>query len=58
MAAETLTYSDDKRSPGWPSFYTYYPEYIQGMNGYLYTFQSSNLWRHKITIMVCKEYLQ
>jgi len=46
MAAETLTYSDDKRSPGWPSFYTYYPEYIQGMNGYLYTFQGGNLYRH------------
>ena len=46
MAAETLTFSDDKRSPGWPSFYTYYPEYIQGMNGYLYTFSEGNLYRH------------
>ena len=46
MAAETLTFSDDKRSPGWPSFYTYYPEYIKGMNGYLYTFYQGNLWRH------------
>jgi hypothetical protein len=46
MAAETLTFSDDKRSPGWPSFYTYYPEYIKGMNGYLYTFYEGNLWRH------------
>ena len=46
MAAETLTFSDDKRTPGWPSFYTFYPEYIKGMNGYLYTFKDGNLWRH------------
>ncbi len=46
MAAETLTFSDDKRSPGWPSFYTFFPEYIKGMNGYLYTFYQGNLWRH------------
>ena len=46
MAAETLTFSDDPRSPGWPSFYTYYPDYIKGMNGYLYTFKDGNLWRH------------
>ena len=46
MPAETLTYSDDKRSPGWPSFYTYFPEYIKGMNGFLYTFNGGNLFRH------------
>ena len=46
MAAETLTFSDDKGSPGWPSFYTFFPEYIKGMNGYLYTFYQGNLWRH------------
>tara|TARA_R110000751_G_scaffold289971_1_gene396310 strand:+ start:1076 stop:1831 length:756 start_codon:yes stop_codon:yes gene_type:complete len=46
MAAETLTFSDDKRTPGWPSFYTFYPEYIKGMNGYLYTFKNGNLYRH------------
>ena len=46
MAAETLTFSDDKRSPGWPSFYTFFPEYIKGMNGYLYTFFEGNLYRH------------
>tara|TARA_R110000824_G_scaffold293396_3_gene481741 strand:+ start:77 stop:829 length:753 start_codon:yes stop_codon:yes gene_type:complete len=46
MAAETLTFSDDKRTPGWPSFYTFYPDYIKGMNGYLYTFKDGNLYRH------------
>lgn len=46
MAAETLTFSDNGRTPGWPSFYTYYPDYIKGMNGYLYTFKDGNLWRH------------
>jgi hypothetical protein len=40
----TLTYSED--SKGFPSFYTYCPEFIKGMNQYLYTFQGGNLWRH------------
>ena len=46
MAAETLTFSDNGRTPGWPSFYTYYPDFIKGMNGYLYTFKDGNLYRH------------
>ena len=32
----TLTYNED--SQGWPSFYSFYPEFIIGMNAYLYTF--------------------
>lgn len=40
----TLTYSED--SKGFPSFYTYCPEFIKGMNQYLYTFKGGNLWRH------------
>ena len=40
----TLTYSEG--AEGWPSFYTYFPEYIKGMNGYLYTFQNGNMYRH------------
>lgn len=40
----TLTYSES--SQGWPSFYTYYPEYIKGMNGFLYTFSGGNLYSH------------
>jgi len=40
----TLTYNED--SQGWPSFYSFFPEYIIGMNAYLYTFQGGNLYRH------------
>lgn len=42
----TLTYSGDVQ--GWPSFYTFYPEAIQGMNQYLYTFKGGNLYRHNV----------
>lgn len=40
----TLTFSPPAR--GWPSFYSYIPEWIQGMNQYLYTFSGGNLWQH------------
>jgi len=40
----TLTYSES--SKGFPSFYSYYPDYMIGMNRYLYTFKGGNLWRH------------
>ena len=40
----TLTYNSD--SEGWPSFYGFFPEYIIGMNAYLYTFDGGNLYRH------------
>ena len=44
MPNYTLTYSPP--AEGWPSFYSYEPEWIQGMNQYLYTFSGGNLWRH------------
>tara|TARA_R110000764_G_scaffold86398_2_gene167094 strand:- start:2738 stop:3526 length:789 start_codon:yes stop_codon:yes gene_type:complete len=44
MSNYTLTFNDD--SQGWPSFYSYFPEYIIGMNAYLYTFRNGNLYRH------------
>ena len=44
MPNYTLTYSPP--SDGWPSFYTYEPEWIQGMNQLLYTFNGGNLFRH------------
>jgi hypothetical protein len=44
MASYTLTYNEN--SKGWPSFYSYHPEFIRGMNTYLYTFSGGNLWRH------------
>lgn len=40
----TLTYSETVK--GWPSFYSYMPEYIMGMNQYLYTFKGGSLYRH------------
>lgn len=42
----TLTYSEG--ASGWPSFYSYIPEYIKGMNQYLYTFSGGNLYRHNV----------
>jgi len=40
----TLTYSGSVQ--GWPSFYSYYPEFINGMNQFLYTFKGGNLYQH------------
>jgi hypothetical protein len=40
----TLTYSEI--SKGWPSFYSYFPDFIVGMNQYLYTFNGGSLYRH------------
>ncbi len=44
LQAYTLTYS--LGAEGFPSFYSYIPEQIQGMNQYLYTFKNGNLYRH------------
>ena len=44
LQAYTLTYSGGVQ--GFPSFYSYIPEQIQGMNQYLYTFKNGNLYRH------------
>ncbi len=40
----TLTYSSSAQ--GWPSFYSYFPEFIKGMNQFLYTFKNGNLYQH------------
>tara|TARA_R100000734_G_scaffold19121_2_gene18274 strand:- start:5742 stop:7784 length:2043 start_codon:yes stop_codon:yes gene_type:complete len=40
----TLTYSDSVQ--GWPSFYSYYPDYMIGMNNYFYSFKNGELYRH------------
>jgi len=42
----TLTYSDG--SGGWPSFYSYIPDWMIGMNNYFYTFKKGNLYRHNV----------
>ena len=40
----TLTFSPP--AEGWPSFYSFIPEWMQGMNQYFYSFSGGNLWRH------------
>ena len=40
----TLTYSESVN--GWPSFYSYFPDFALGMNQYLYSFNGGNLYRH------------
>ena len=46
LANYTLTYNET--SKGWPSFYSFEPEFIKGMNQYLYTFSGGNMWRHNV----------
>ena len=40
----TLSYSDSVK--GWPSFYSYFADWMIGMNNYFYSFKSGNLYRH------------
>lgn len=40
----TLTYSP--AAEGWPSFYSFEPDYMLGMNNHLYTWKGGNLYRH------------
>jgi hypothetical protein len=40
----TLTFSPPAK--GWPSFFSYTPEWMQGMNQYFYSFSGGNLYRH------------
>jgi hypothetical protein len=42
----TLTYSEAVK--GWVSFYSYYPDWMIGMNSYFYTFKGGNLYRHNV----------
>lgn len=44
MANQTLTYSEQVK--GWPSFYSFYPEWMVAMNNFFYTFKGGNLYRH------------
>lgn len=43
---ETITYSETVA--GWPSFYSYNPDWMIGMNQYFYTFKGGNLYRHNV----------
>jgi len=49
MANQTLTYSET--SKGWPSFYSYLPEYMTGMNNYFYTFSGGNMFQHNTNVV-------
>ena len=40
----TLTYSESTQ--GFPSFYSYHPDMMIGMNNYLYSFKGGDLYRH------------
>ena len=42
----TLTY--DEGVQGFPSFYSYTPDYMIGMNNYFYTFSGGDLYRHNV----------
>jgi len=46
MANYTLTYSEGVN--GWVSFYSYYPDWMVGMNNFFYTFRGGNLYRHNV----------
>ena len=49
MAEITVSYSSGVK--GWPSFYSFIPDYIQGMNNYLYTFKNGQLYRHNTNVL-------
>lgn len=40
----TLTHSPGAK--GWPSFYSYFPDYMGWMNQFFYTWKGANLFRH------------
>ena len=46
MPNYTLTYSEAVQ--GWPSFYSFNPDWMIGMNNYFYTFKGGNLYRHNV----------
>jgi len=46
MPNYTITY--DEGVQGFPSFYTYFPDLMIGMNQYFYTFKGGNLYRHNV----------
>ena len=46
MPNYTLTYSDGFQ--GWPSFYSFDPDWMIGMNNYFYTFKNGDMYRHNV----------
>jgi len=46
MSNYTLTYEEGVA--GWVSFYSFYPDWMIGLNNYFYTFKGGNLYRHNV----------
>ncbi len=46
MSNSTLAYSESVQ--GWPSFYSFMPDWMIGMNNYFYSFKGGNLYRHNV----------
>jgi len=46
MPNYTLSYSE--AAEGWPSYYSFNPDYMIGMNNYFYTFKGGELYRHNV----------
>jgi hypothetical protein len=44
MTNKTLTFSE--KSKGWTSFFSFYPDWMVGMNQFFYTFKNGALYRH------------
>lgn len=42
----TLSYSNEAQ--GFPSFYSFNPDWMIGMNNYFYTFKGGNIYRHNV----------
>jgi hypothetical protein len=42
----TLSYSEGVA--GWVSFYSYFPDWMIGMNNYFYTFKGGNIYKHNV----------
>mgnify|MGYP003632662338 FL=1 len=46
IAGQNYTLTYDGGSQGFPSFYSYNPDWMIGMNNYFYTFSQGNIYRH------------
>lgn len=46
MENYTLSFSDTVN--GWVSFYSFYPDWMVGMNNFFYSFKGGNLYRHNV----------
>ncbi len=56
MAEYTLTYSESVQ--GFPSFYSYIPDMMIGMNNYFYSFKAGDLYRHNTNTNRNQYYLE